>query len=110
MRPLLEGKRLPEWRDVQFAERGQFRMVSDGRWKLVREYFPDQPARETWYDLAHPLGERNPADLPSPAVRGRLMVALERFFSRYEDPAHSGRHIWDQPPPNARMRDDLAAN
>ena len=34
--------------------------------------------------------------------------AMERFFSEHETAEHSGRRIWDQPPPNARMRDDLA--
>jgi hypothetical protein len=35
---------------------------------------------------------------------------LERFFDQYETAEHSGRRIWDQPPPNARMRDDLTAD
>jgi hypothetical protein len=28
---------------------------------------------------------------------------------QYETEAHSGRKIWDQPPPNARMEEDLKA-
>jgi arylsulfatase A-like enzyme len=112
LRPLLQGQRQTDWRTVQFAERGEVRMVTDGRWKLVRRYRRDgeQPPADTWYDLAHPFGERHAADLPPAAVRGRLMTALERFFKRYETPAHTGRDIWNQPPPNARMRDDLAAD
>jgi len=112
LRSLLEGERNTNWRTLQFAERGNFRMVTDGRWKLVRRYQRDvdQPPVDSWYDVAHPFGERHAADLPGPAVRGRLMSGLERFFARYETPGHTGRRIWEQPPPNARMRDDLAAD
>ena len=38
LRTLLRGERSPGWRQLQFAERGNARMVSDGRWKLVRYY------------------------------------------------------------------------
>jgi choline-sulfatase len=109
LRPLLAGERNNDWRSVQFAERANFRMVTDGRWKLVREYFENdrQAPQDRWYDLAHPLGERHAADLPSASVRGRLMTELERFFDQYETPEHSGRNVWDQPPPNPRMADDL---
>ncbi|MFZ9052838.1 MAG: sulfatase [Woeseiaceae bacterium] len=109
LRPLLEGKRRTDWRKVQFSERGNARMVTDGRWKLVRYYRrdPDSEPVDVWYDLAHPFGERHAADLPGAPVRGRLMTELERFFNRYETPEHTGKRIWDQPPPNARMRDDL---
>jgi len=109
LRPLLQGQRDREWRSVQFAERGEVRMATDGRWKLVRRYRRDasQLPLDTWYDLTHPFGERNPADLPDANVRGRLMTAMERFFQSYETPEHTGRRIWLQPPPNARMREDL---
>lgn len=112
LRPLLEGERSRSWRTLQYAERGNVRMVTDGRWKLVRRYQrdADQPPTDQWYDLAHPFGERQAADLPGAAVRGRLMTGLERFFGRYETPERTGRRIWEQPPPNARLRDDLATN
>jgi arylsulfatase A-like enzyme len=110
--PLLAGKRTTDWRALQFAERGDSRMVTDGRWKLVRRYQRNASLDpiDTWYDLAHPFGERRASDLPDAAVRGRLMTGLERFFARYETDAHTGRRIWEQPPPNARIRDDVAAN
>ena len=112
LRPLLEGERNSGWRSMQMAERGNLRMVTDGRWKLVREFQrdPRQTPVDRWYDLTHPFGERHSVDLPSAAVRGRLMTEMERFFNRYETTEHSGRRIWDQPPPNARMRDDLGAD
>lgn len=112
LRPLLEGQRDTNWRTVQTAERGNLRMITDGRWKLVREYQKDprHAPLDRWYDLTHPFGERHSVDLPDAPVRGRLMTELETFFNRYETPEHSGRRIWDQPPPNARMRKDLAAD
>lgn len=111
MRPLLLGERQTAWRQLQFAERANLRMVSDGRWKLVREYGKnarDVPV-DRWYDLAHPFGERLSVDIPGASVRGRLMTELERFFSSYTTEEHSGLTIWDQPPPNARMQEDLQA-
>jgi arylsulfatase A-like enzyme len=109
LRPLLEGKRQAGWRKLQFAERGQYRMVTDGRWKLVREYArdPQQAPVDAWYDLGHPFGERHAVDPPRAPVRDQLGSALQRFFDQYETPAHTGRRIWDQPAPNARMQDDL---
>ena len=111
-RVLLEGKRTTDWRTLQFAERGQFRMVTDGRWKLVRGYPRDASAAvtDTWYDLAHPFGERLSVEPPRDTTRDRLTLELERFFERYETPEFSGRRIWEQPMPNARMREDLERN
>lgn len=110
LRPLLSGERRVGWRTLQFAERGHVRMVSDGRWKLVRGYprDPTQSPTDGWFDLAHPFGEREPVEGPASATRARLTDELERFFARYETPEHTGRRIWEQPPPNARMRADLA--
>lgn len=112
LRPLLAGERRTNWRSVQMAERGEVRMVTDGRWKLLRRYQRDanQGPLDMWFDLTHPFGERVAVDLPDAAVRGRLMSAMERFFQDYETPEHTGRRIWDQPAPNARMRDDLATD
>ena len=109
MRPLLEGERMTNWRTLQFSERGNARMVTDGRWKLVRYYrrnAEDTPFDE-WYDLAHPFGERHISDAPRQPLRDRLTTQLDRFFEQYETAGHTGRDIWAQPPPNARMRSDL---
>jgi arylsulfatase A-like enzyme len=110
LRPLLEGARNTGWRKLQFAERGNARMVTDGRWKLVR-YYHGETGRlptDTWYDLVHPFGERHGSDAPGPGPQERLIAELERFFARYETARHSGRRIWEQPPPNPRMKGDLA--
>jgi len=109
MRKLLEGERNTGWRTVQFSERGNARMVTDGRWKLVRNYprDPEDGPTDVWYDLAHPFAERHAADAPRQPLRDRLIAELERFFAKYETPEHTGRKIWDQPPPNARYRRDM---
>ncbi len=59
MRPLLEGERDTDWRTLQFSERGDVRMVTDGRWKLVRHYArqPAEAPNDVWYDLAHPFAD-----------------------------------------------------
>ena len=112
LRPLLMGQRSTGWRTLQFAERGNARMASDGRWKLVRYYKRnlDAPPEDHWFDLAHPFGERTTVDGPAAPTRERFERELDRFFDRYQTTEHSGRRIWEQPPPNARMRNDLAAN
>lgn len=112
MRKLVEGERNTGWRTVQFSERGNARMVTDGRWKLVRNYprDPEDGPTDVWYDLAHPFAERHAADAPRQPLRDRLIAELERFFAKYETPEHTGRKIWDQPPPNARYRRDMEAS
>ena len=109
MRPLLEGKRMSQWRTVQMAERGNARMITDGRWKLLRYYglAPGKPSRDVWYDLAHPFGEINASDAPREPLRSRLISEMETFFGRYETSEHTGRELWRQTPPNARMREDM---
>jgi choline-sulfatase len=110
LRPMLEGERSNDWRELQFSERGNTRMVTDGRWKLVRNYSKDnaKAPQDSWFDLAHPFGERNSVAAPREAVRTRFEAELEKFFAHYETPEHTGRDIWNQPPPNARMKNDLS--
>lgn len=107
LRPLLEGERNTAWRTAQLAERGNARMISDGHWKLVRYYKPDESSQDVWYDLSHPLAERHESVPPRDALRDDLVAQLERFFELYETPQHTGRDVWNQPPANARMRQDI---
>jgi len=102
VRRLLESDRSAAWRTLQFAERGNARMVTDGRWKLVRYYQkdPEVPPQDMWYDLVHPLGERHDSVPPRAELRDALIHELEVFFSQYETPEHSGRSMWAQPAPN----------
>ncbi len=101
--PLLRGERLTRFRDFQFAEMGNARMVHNGRWKLVRYYqqSADELPKEYWFDLAHPLGERQPVPPPSAGQQVQLIEALNHFFETYEVEKHAGRRIWDLPKHNA---------
>lgn len=109
-RPLLQGQRDAGWRTVQFAERGNARMVTDGRWKLTRYFHRDeeQPPTDVWYDLAHPLGERHRSAGPDTATKNGLSSELNEFFAQYETAEHTGRKVWDQPAPNPRECRDLS--
>lgn len=100
LRPLLLGKREVNWRNLQFSERGNGRMVTNGRWKLVRYYKKDQTPIDHWYDLSHPMGERYISTPPREAVQTLLISALETHFATYSTPEHDGKHVWDQPPLN----------
>ena len=97
--PLLRGERVTAFRNFQFAEYGNTRMVHSGRWKLVRYYQKDASSspKDYWYDLAHPLGERFSVPPPSKSQQLQLIGALEKFFETYETKEHSGRRIWDLP-------------
>ncbi len=107
MRPLLTGQRQANWRSLQFAERGRSRMATDGRWKLVRHHQSgNKPTIDNWYDLTHPFGERLSTSTPGPEVKAHLIGELEAFFEQYETPEHTGRDVWNQPPPNARAKRD----
>ena len=94
---------------IQIAERGNARMVTDGRWKLVTYYERDtaKPTVEHWYDLSSPLREQAPSDPPDDQTVSRFENAQSYFFERYSSPETSGLNIWNQPMPNARMRSDL---
>ena len=107
---LLHGERAVTWRALQYAGRGNARMITDGKWKLVRHYArnPNTAPTDQWFDLSHPFGERH-ATTVAPSQAGNLTSALEAFFARYETAEHTGRRIWEQPAPNARMREDLAS-
>ncbi len=108
-RPLLLGNRVENWRSVQFAERGNARMITNGKWKLVRYYHLDgiQSPTDVWYDLSHPQGERHSVSPPRSEFELAFVSELENYFGKYETAAHTGRNIWRQPPPNPRMRDEV---
>lgn len=104
--PLLAGKRIDSWRRFHIAERANARMISDGRWKLVKYYRKDHSAApiEHWYDLSHPLKEREPVPEPRRAVVELFDLKLDTFFQHYSTPEHSGRNIWEQPEFNHTSR------
>ncbi|WP_052333939.1 sulfatase family protein [Neolewinella persica] len=100
--PLVMGERNADWRSFQCSEHGNGRMITDGRWKLVRYYAQDPAEKPTdyWYDLSHPFGEARTSPPPREAVKTLLVKQLEEYFKTYENEAHSGRHVWSQPPCN----------
>lgn len=101
--PLLQGDRPESFRKFQISEMGNARMVHNGRWKLVRYHQAeaDKPPVERWYDLAHPLGERQSVPAPSVDQQRQLRQALDSFFDLYEVEGRAGRNIWDLPKHNA---------
>ncbi len=101
--PLMKGERIQSFREFQVSEMGNARMVHNGRWKLVRYYHrdPDKPPTDYWFDLTHPLGERQPVPAPSTGQQEQLSAALKRFFDQFEVEGRAGRRIWDLPRHNA---------
>ena len=95
--PLLTQKKaLPEWRDEQFGEYGNLRMVRTWRYKLVCRY-PAGPCE--LFDLQHDPREtvnrfHEPAYRP---VVDDLMARIQRHFTRYEDPVKSGLNVRNLP-------------
>jgi choline-sulfatase len=100
--PLLRGEAQP-WRDAQFCEYGNARMIRSGDLKLIRRYpGPNGHFGDELYDLARDPRERTNC-IADPAYRPAVEALgsrLDAHFARYEDPAHSGRDIARQPPCN----------
>ena len=92
-----------EWCRYRFAEHGNARQISDGRYKLVRRYPPLDPRfGDELYDLeADPRETTNLIDASDyREIRTELSAALDRYFERYEIPDHSGSTVMDQTPCN----------
>lgn len=100
IRALLNGERVQNWKRFQIVERGNARMITDGKWKLVRYYKKDGSPIDHWYDLSHPMKERYIAEPPRQALQNKLINALDDFFAKYEDKEFSGRGMWQLPKPN----------
>jgi arylsulfatase A-like enzyme len=88
--PVLEGRRLPDDRDVVvFDEYGPVRMVRTHEWKYVHRY-PDGP--HELFDLKADPGERNNR-IDDPGVHNiaaSLRNKLSRWFAAYVDPRRDG--------------------
>ena len=102
--PLLRGEKA-DYRNFQFAEYGNARMISDGRYKLIVRY---QAARPEWevdfFDLQE--DPRETKDLAETQGTHQEKIAtmtsrLEGFFDRHDTPRHSARNLSAQPDPNA---------
>jgi arylsulfatase A-like enzyme len=88
--PLLRGDAAPAAGDVVvFDEYGPTRMIRTREWKYVHRY-PDGP--HELYDLAGDPGERRNRvdDVDSANTLVELRARLDRWFSRYVEPAQDG--------------------
>ena len=101
--PLATGRDQP-WRDRQFCEYGNARMVRTERWKYIRRLAPHEHFADELYDLeADPRERWNLlADgAPGPDVAARLRGEIDSHFTRFEAPGRSGARILELPPQNA---------
>ncbi len=97
--PLLRGEPLV-WRDAQFCEYGNARMVRSAGKKLIRRYpGPNGHFGDELYDLALDPRERvnRIADPAYAAAVVELGARLDAHFAEYEEPERSGRDIALQP-------------
>lgn len=101
--PLLCGHAMDDWRDAQFGDYGNARMIRTSRHKLIRRYpGPNGHHPDELYDLLddpremrNVLGERRYADVSMDLAR-----RVDEFFSRYEHPRRAGRRIAQIPTHN----------
>ena len=97
--PLLENEPMPDWRNAQFSEYGNVRMIRTAHHKLVRRY-PDGP--HELFDLtADPREMNNLFDSPAhQSIIQTLTEQLEAHFTKYEDTAKSGLRVRNLPQHN----------
>ncbi|KII76396.1 sulfatase [Vibrio renipiscarius] len=105
--PMLKGERVQDWREYQFSERGNSRMISNGHWKLVRYFDKDGTPHNNWYDLSHPLGERYLSQPPQTALQETMIAALDGFFAQYSTDKYNGLNMWNISYPNFTTEDIL---
>lgn len=105
-RALVGDQPARDWRTMQICEYGNARMISDGRYKLIRRYpgpagrWPDQ-----LFDLeADPRETRNVIDehANDPAI-AMLDRALGAHFEQYAHPERHGLNLEALPRPNERI-------
>jgi choline-sulfatase len=88
------------WREEQYCEYGNARMIRTERYKWIHRYAPhaDLYPNEL-YDLhADPRETVNQVDMPALAATiDALEARLEAHFRRYEAPGRSAKNILDQP-------------
>ncbi|HRF46440.1 MAG TPA: sulfatase-like hydrolase/transferase [Anaerolineales bacterium] len=90
----------PGWRDVQFGEYGDVRMVRTARHKLIMRH-PDGP--HELYDLVQDPRETSNvhADPANAALVARLTEQVTAYFARHADPVKSGLRVRDLPRHNS---------
>ena len=99
-RPNLRAQKPPtDWRNAQYCEYGNVRMIRTSRYKLVRRY-PDGP--HELFDLL--ADEREMTNLFDDAEQQaritQLTAQLESYFNRFADPIKSGLNVLNLPQHN----------
>ncbi len=112
--PLLDNSvSLPDWRQMQFGEYGDLRMVCTRQHKLVRRYYKDAPS-ELFDLLDDPTESHNRFhDEDSQSIVERLSGEIDCYFERYQNPDRSGLRVRELPRHNlseAWRQGDTAAN
>lgn len=91
---------LESWREAQFCEYGNARMIRTARYKLIRRFAPHAPGSpDELYDLAEDSREtvNRIGDPVLAAIQKDLSERLEQHFTRFEIPERSGTKILDLP-------------
>ncbi|GAB5562201.1 MAG: sulfatase-like hydrolase/transferase [Synoicihabitans sp.] len=102
IRSLLQDAATP-WRDRQYCEYGNARMVRTERWKLITRTAPHADAfGDELYDLSRDPRETINVigDHANTAEINALRTDLAAYFSRWEDPQLSGNRILELPAQN----------
>jgi len=97
--PLLKGQEMP-WRDAQFCEYGNARMIRTKSHKFICRYpGPNGHFGDELYDLTvDPRERHNVINDPINMERlADLRRRLDGYFAQYEAPQRSGRHVALQP-------------
>ena len=96
----LRGEKVDAWRETIFVEYGNARMARTDRYKLIKRYpyagvsFPDElyDLRDDPRETANRCEDR----LLKPVI-DQLSGELDRFFTQYSVPGHSGLDLEHQP-------------
>ena len=95
--PLLRGD-TDDWRDAQFSEYGNARMIRTDTHKLIERYAgPNGHFADELYDLVADPRERSNVIDQQADIAASLRRRLHEHFDRYQITERSGRNITDQP-------------
>ena len=91
---------ISEWRQIQFGEYGDLRMVRTRQHKLVRRYYSDAPC-ELFDLLDDPTESHNRFnDEDSQPIVERLSGEIDSYFECYQNPKKNGLRVRDLPQHN----------
>lgn len=107
--PLLQGESVRDWRDAQFCEYGNARMIRTEQYKFIRRYpgpnghFPDE-----LYDLKTDPRETVNCITDHPAVASDMAKRIDAHFARHEVDVVNSITVGEREPvnPNEPWRRD----